>query len=230
MPPNPKIVQLRQQLAEKIPGLRTNIEDLRPPDQHIWPTGIKQIDHVLDRGLAQSAITEIVAEKDGAGSALVLGSLLRKAAADKQILALVDGRDSFDPTRFKNETLSRLLWVRCQTADQSLKATDLLLRDRNVPLLVLDLQLNPATQLRRIPSSTWYRLQRIVEATSTIFVVITPRAMVGCAQARLELNSRFGIQSLSQEETQLLDKLKVELVHHRLHVSQPREDSAVNAG
>jgi hypothetical protein len=227
---NPKIVQLRQQLAEKFPGLRTNIEDLPQRDRNTWPTGLKQIDRLLDNGLPRSAITEIVTEKNGSGSALVIGALLRQAAADKHILALVDGQDSFDPIRFDNKTLSRLLWVRCKTADQSLKATDLVLRDRNVPLLVLDLQLNPATQLRRIPSSTWYRLQRIVEATSTIFVVVTSRAMVSCAQARLSLHSHFGLPALEKEESELLAKLKVDLVHHRLHVSQPSQDQVAYAG
>ncbi len=232
MPSNPKIVQLRQQLAEKFPGLRTSIEDLHQQSRDIWSTGLKQIDRLLDNGLHRGTITEIVAEKNGSGSALFVGALLRKAAGEKMILALVDGQDSFDPTRFDNQTLSRLLWVRCKGADQALKATDLLLRDRNVPLLVLDLQLNPATQLRRIPSSTWYRLQRIVEATSTIFITVTPKAMVGCAQARLGFHSRFGLQSLQEEQSDLLAKLKVDLVHHRLHVKESAgaKNRTVHAG
>jgi hypothetical protein len=229
MPSNPKLVQLRQQLAEKFPGLRTKAEELRQPDRHTWPTGIKQIDRLLENGLHQSAITEIVADKKSSGSALFIAALLRKASSEKQILALVDGQDSFDPTRFENPMLSRLLWVRCKTAEQALKATDLILRDRNVPLLVLDLQLNPATQLRKVPSSTWYRLQRIVEATSTIFVVITPQAMVGCAQSRLNLQSRLTLEALQENESDLLDKLKADLVQHRLHIS-PAEDHAATAG
>ena len=232
MPSNPKIVQLRQQLAEKFPGLRTNIEDLHQQSRDTWSTGLKQIDRLLDNGLHRGTITEIVAEKAGSGSALFVGALLRKAAEEKMILALVDGQDSFDPTRFDNKTLSRLLWVRCKGADQALKATDLLLRDRNVPLLVLDLQLNPAAQLRRVPSSTWYRLQRIVEATSTLFIIVTPKAMVGCAQARLGFHSRFGLQSLQEEQRDLLTKLKVDLVHHRLHVKESAgaENRTVHAG
>ena len=61
MPSNPKIVQLRQQLAEKFPGLRTSIEDLHQQSRDIWSTGLKQIDRILYNGLHRGTITEIVA-------------------------------------------------------------------------------------------------------------------------------------------------------------------------
>jgi hypothetical protein len=107
-----------------------------------------------------------------------------------------------------------------------MKAVDLILRDRNLPLVLLDLALNPAKQLRKIPSSTWYRLQRIAETTSTIFVVITPQAMVGCAEARLNLNGRFALEDLESDQFQLLEKLKADLTQHRLHIADVPEEKA----
>ena len=222
MPPSPKIVQLRQQLSERFPGVRFHAEPSADVPQG-WATGLQQIDSLLHGGLPKGAITEIVAAKTGTGGALLVASLLRKIAEGKQILALIDGQDSFDPAAFGNEALSRLLWIRCRNAEQALKAADLVVRDRNVPFAILDLQLNPATQLRKIPSSTWYRLQRILEAGSTVFVVLTPQAMVGCAQVRLNLQSRFSFEALEKNESELLGKLKVELSQHRLHISQPEE-------
>ena len=219
MSTSPKIVQLRQLLSERFPGARFSVEKATPPSDHTWPTGLSQIDRLLDGGLHKGGITEIVAEKNSSGSALFIASMLCRAGDQNQIIALVDGQDSFDPAGFEQKTLSRLLWVRCKKAEDALKAADLLLRDRNVPLLVLDLQQNPAIQLRKIPSSTWYRLQRIVEAGSTIFTVITPKAMVGCAVARLNLQSRFNLHGLDESQTELLAKLKVELTQHRLHVT-----------
>jgi hypothetical protein len=223
MPTNPKIVQLRQQLSERFPGARFTAEPAVHQPDLVWPTHLPQLDRLLDGGLRKGAITEIVAEKNGCGSALLISALLQRVAEDKQILAFVDGQDSFDPAGFTKETLSRLLWIRCKTAEQALKASDFILRDRNLPLVFLDLQLNPATQLRKIPSSTWYRLQRIVEGTSTIFTVFTPRAMVGCAYMRINLQSRFDLHAVEQQPGELLAKLKVELTHHRLHISQPEE-------
>ena len=220
MSASPKIVQLRQLLTERFPGARFKTTE---PENNGWPTGIAQIDALLHGGLPKGAITEIVAEQNGAGGALLIASLLQKVSDGKQILALVDGQDSFDPASFENNTLARLLWIRCRNAEQALKAADLILRDRNISFTILDLQLNPSTQLRKIPSSTWYRLQRIVEVSSAIFVVFTPQAMVGCAQVRLNLQSRFALNALEKPENELLQKLKVELSQHRLHIGQPEE-------
>jgi hypothetical protein len=116
-----------------------------------------------------------------------------------------------------------------QVWEWALKATDLLLRDRNFPLVILDLALNPAQQLRRIPSSTWYRLQRIVESSGTTFVVVTPQAMVGCAQVRMNLNGRFALDDLMEDQDQLVGKLKAELTQYRLKISDIAEKKAATA-
>ena len=69
---------------------------------------------------------------------MLLRALLRQSHRARQWMALIDGRDSFDPAGVEAPVLSRLFWVRCQTAEEALKAADLLLRDRNFPLVVLD--------------------------------------------------------------------------------------------
>jgi hypothetical protein len=161
---------------------------------------------------------ELVNERRNSGSALFISTLLRKAAEENQIVTLIDGQDSFDPCAFEQETLSRLLWVRCKNAGEAMRAVDLILRDRNLPLVLLDLALNSAKQLRKIPSSTWYRLQRITETTSTIFVVITSQMIVGCAQVRLGLDSQFTLEDVDANEFLVLEKLKAEVAQHRLHI------------
>jgi len=107
--------------------------------------------------------------------------------------------------------LSRLFWVRCNTAEEALKATDILLRDRNLSLIVLDLKMNPAAQLRKISGATWYRLQRIARQSATAFVALTPHPMIASAETRLILESRFTLDALPEDETQLLAELKFEL-------------------
>lgn len=229
MPASPKIVELRQLLAERFPGARFKAQPTEEKAKNVWPTGIPGIDDLLHGGLLKAGITELVCKQKSCGSALFISAVLQKAAADKQILALVDGLDSFDPATYDRPILERLLWVRCKDAAQSLKATDLLLRDRNFPLVILDLAMNPAQQLRRIPSSTWYRLQRIVETSGTTFVAVTPQAMVGCAQVRFTLNGRFALQDLTEDHDQLLGKLKAELTQYRLNVSSTPEKEAATA-
>ena len=228
MPPNPKVVQLRQLLAERFPGARFKAAPAEEKARNVWATGIPGIDEPLHGGLLKAAVTELVAGRKSCGSALFISVLLKKAAGEKQLLALVDGLDSFDPASFKEHVLTRLLWVRCKDAVQALKAADLLLRDRNFPLVLLDLALNPPQQLRKIPSSTWYRLQRIVESSGTTFVVVTPQAMVGCAQVRLNLNGRFALDDLVEEQDRLLGKLKPELTQYRLKIGDtPGKTAAV---
>ncbi len=107
-----------------------------------------------------------------------------------------------------------------------MKAVDLILRDRNLPLVLLDLALNPAKQLRKIPATTWYRLQRIAETTSTIFVAITPQPIVSCAQIRLNLTGQFSLEDVDLEDQRLLSKLKPELAQHRLIFQDPLEEKS----
>ena len=106
-----------------------------------------------------------------------------------------------------------------------MKATDILLRDRNLSLIVLDLKMNPAAQLRKISGPTWYRLQRIARQSATAFVVLTPHPMIASAETRLILESRFTLDALPQDETQLLAELKFELAR-----SAAAEESKEAAG
>jgi len=87
------IIQLRQLLKERFPGLRTNPEEFTSDTRTFWPTGLRQIDNLLQGGFAKGALTEIVSERRGAGSALLASSLLRQAAQAGQIVAGVDGAD-----------------------------------------------------------------------------------------------------------------------------------------
>ena len=184
------IIQLRQLLSNRFPNVRMHLES--PKEGVCWASGIRQLDGVLEGGLPKSALTELVA--GNGGSALVIQSLLREAARQGQWAALVDGQDSFDPAAFRREQLDRLLWVRCENAMQAVKATDFLLRDGNLSLVILDLRMNPARQLQKIPASSWYRLQRCLEPIATAFLVVTPRPMVGAARTRLELQ-RAAVQA-----------------------------------
>jgi hypothetical protein len=211
------IIQLRQLLKERFPGLRTNAEEFSSDTRTFWPTSLRQIDDRLQGGFAKGALTEIVAERRrAAGSALLACSLLSQAAQAGQIVAFVDGADSLEVTQLEETMLSRLLWVRCRSAAEALKATDLLLRDGNVPLVLLDIAINPEAQLRKVPATTWYRLQRLIEETSTVCIVFTPRVMVSPARDRIFLHSHFSLDCLEQDQDELLSELELEISeeHH----------------
>jgi hypothetical protein len=149
-------------------------------------------------------------------------ALLRQAQDSRQWAALVDGMDSFDPARMGEEPFPRFLWVRCRNAMQAMQAADLLLRDGNLALVILDLRINPAAELRKISSATWHRFQRLIEPNSTALFVVTPRALVANVRARLELTSRFTLDALNKPEDELLAKLELRLQHQR-SISDPDE-------
>ena len=113
-------------------------------------------------------------------------------------LALVDGKDSFDPQPLDNARLGHLLWVRCQKAFEAVQAADLLLRDGNFPLVILDLVLNASEELRKIPQTSWYRLQRLVEAAPAAFLILTRTSLISSAQLKLSLNNAWQLADLEQ--------------------------------
>ena len=122
------------------------------------------------------------------------------AYRDKYFVALIDGRDSFDPCTLGNSILRQLLWVRCTKALEAVKAADLLLRDGNFPLLIVDLILNSPGELRKIPQTTWYRLQRLVESVPTACLVLTRYEMVSSAQLKLVLENSWNLETLEKHD------------------------------
>jgi hypothetical protein len=223
--PTANVIQLRAILSEKFPGLRTQLNDPSIASQ-LWATGLRQIDEPLHGGLPKGALTEVVAGEGCFGSASLIRALLAQAAQEKQIIALIDGNDSLDVVQLEQNILSQLLWVRARSAEQALKAADLILRDSNVSLVLLDLAANPLGQARQIPATTWYRLQRLIKDTKTVAIIFTPRALVSPAQVRLTLHSQFSLDALEQDLPQLLEELKLEVSDHRQVREEIRRQSA----
>jgi hypothetical protein len=206
--PVANISQLRELLREKFPGQAGQglIQESRSPG--LWPSRLEQIDDLLTGGFPKGSLTEIVCAHPGCGSASLMRWLLERTTQASRFSALIDGADSFDATQVNGTTLTRLLWIRCHSTAEAFKAADLLLRDGNVPFVMFDLVLNPKAELRRIPATTWYRFQRILEQTSTVCLVLTPWTMIAPARARLNLNSRFSLDTLDDEPETAAQKLE----------------------
>ena len=203
------IASLRAVLAEKFPQPTAKAGG-------VIETGLPGVE--LRRGV----VTE-VSGSPGSG-ALFLDSLIGSATASGMMVALVDGAGSFDPT--ETQAGSRLLWVLCREAQPAIKAADLLLRDGNLPLVALDLQMNPAIELRRIPATTWYRFQRILEQSTAVFTVLTPKPMVSSAAERIDLRNRWSLSAMRQRRTELRRRLEAECIHRRVLAPEPERKIA----
>ena len=206
-----KIIELRQFLSERLPKARFGFAPV-PAAAEVWPTGVAALDRTLGGGLAKGAFSELVGTGEGSGSAQVLHALVRQVAADGRFLALVDGADSFDVDAVEAEVLPHLLLVRCTKADEAMKAADLLLRDRNFPLVVLDLKLNPAAELRRIQGTTWYRFGRLLEQNGTTVLAITPYPLVSGVAARVQVEAKLGLSDLARRPGEVVNGLSFTLL------------------
>jgi hypothetical protein len=209
-----KIIDLRKLLAERFPHPAVTTAT------RLF-TGLPFLDQPTGGGLPRGALTELISPKTSAGSASLIQTLIHGAYRDNYFLALIDGRDSFGPCGLDNDSLRRLLWVRCSKASEAIKAADFLLRDGNFPLVVVDLVLNSPEELRKIPQTNWYRLQRLVELVPTACLVLTRYEMVGSAQLKLVLENSWNLETLEKQDAISQLRIVVKRSHAKSVVSSP---------
>jgi hypothetical protein len=206
--PAPSLASLRQLLSTRFP------QAPRSPTS-VLPTGIAALDEATG-GLPRHALTELVCAAPSCGSQLFLGQILHAVRAQTGRVALIDSSDSFDPASWPSDDLHGLVWLRCRTETEAISVADLFARDANLDLLLLDLRCSALRELRRIPATTWYRLQRALEQTHASLLVLTPAALVPSAQLRLALDHSLAITAQSTERPQLTTTLAVSVQRQRL--------------
>ena len=212
MPASSSIVDLRRFLQERFPRAPAVL-----PAR--FSTGLAALDDATGGGLPKNAITELISPRPNAGSASVIHELVRATSASGHFLALIDGSDSFDPESLGNECLRYLLWIRCRQGLEAIKVTDLLLRDGNFPLVIVDLVLNAPAELRKIPQTTWYRLQRLVEAVPVACLVLGRQNMVASAQLKIVLENSWTMESLEEESGISLLRFRIRRLHFKSAIS-----------
>lgn len=205
--PNPaaNIVALRALLAEKFPSHERSSSEM-------LPTGWEAFDRA-EGGLRRGALTELAGSLSA--GALFVEVMLALVRREKCFAALIDGARTFDAESCPPEALRRLLWVRCDGAAAAMKAADLLLRDGNLPLIIVDLQPLPPRELQRIPANTWHRFQRLVEETGTAFIVLTPRPMVEAAGVRIAVQNTWPLGAMRERRRALLPQLRAQVFNRR---------------
>lgn len=198
------------------------------PATEIMATGIASVDVAIG-GLPRGGITEVFGAPSSGRTSFML-SVLAHAAAHREVCALIDTSDVFDPLTAEEVQLDldQLLWIRCAAnVEHAFKATDLLLQGGGFGLVLLDLGDIAGKDARRIISSWWYRFRRTVENTPTVLIVIAADSCVrSCASLTLGLNRGTDAWSAavppfpnSPTHANLLSGFKVQLDRHRpLHL------------
>jgi len=171
-------------------------------------TGVDALDARLGGGLPRGQISELVGPRSSGRTSLML-QMLTAATARGEIVALVDALDTLDVESAAEAgiDLDRLLWVRghvvpnpglCRdmnqrAMEQAVRALALILQAGNFGLVVFDVADAPADAVRRLPFTTWLRLQRIVEGSQTTCLLVGSEAMARSA-AGLSLRARAGVR------------------------------------
>jgi hypothetical protein len=213
-----KVLQLRQLLTEKFGQAHLATED-------VYPTGLPALD---ETGVPRAALTEIVSTvSSGPGGSLLLYGLLHASIRRGERIILIDGKDAFAPKGLPVADRKRLLWMRCHDSLEAIKVADLAVRDGNVPLVVLLLTLNPVSELRRIPSTTWHRLQMLAEKSAVTVLVFSPHPQVGCARLRVSVCGTFPLAKLHHNRARLLPDLILQVERRKMNRERRWEDEEI---
>jgi hypothetical protein len=207
MDPRREIVELRQILETRFPGTPVLVRNSGRSG------GI-----CIDRDhfpLEPGVVTEFISAPSGGG--LFLDRMLAATEKTRSFAGLIDASRSFDPNSYASEQLQRLLCIFCETPEKAVKAADLLLRDGNLPLVLLDFQLVTLPNLRRLPANIWHRFQRLVENSGTTFVVLTQRPMIAASRVRMHMVMRTScnMTALRRRRSDLLEEIELQVFDRR---------------
>lgn len=191
---------LRKQLREKFPRAHA----------HSFPAGKIPPSRELDfdpSHFPAGMISEVI----GSGTGMLVAALLGEpeTSAGLPDFVLVDGGDTFDPSSYTPQACSRLVWVRCTAVMEMLKAADLLVRDANIPFILLDTCGIGRRELAGIPAAAWWRLKLAAESSGCRLVVMSPAPQVPCAGVRLSLRADLSLEDLEIPRRELIGRLRV---------------------
>lgn len=152
------------------------------------PSAVATLDECLQGGLPRGQLSEI-AGAPSTGRTTLLMQMVAAATRRGELAALVDPGDRLDIASAvaAGVDLDRLLWIRGETApadrllDRALKALTLVLQAGGFALVVLDVADVPVAELKRLPLTTWLRVQRTIEGSDTACVVVAPEPLARSA-------------------------------------------------
>jgi len=189
--------------------LTTALPPIDPRDEYaIGPSGVMALDATMGGGLPRGQLSELVGPRSSGRTSLLL-RLLAAATARGECVALVDALDMLDveSAAVAGVDLDRLLWVRGHVVPnhgrsgrdlnqralaQAIRAFTLVLQAGQFGLVVLDLAEAPPDAVRRLPFTTWLRLQRLLEGCQTMGVLVGNEPM---ARSSAGLTLRVGVRA-----------------------------------
>jgi recA bacterial DNA recombination protein len=194
------------------------------PEYACGPTGVPALDARLGGGFPRGQLSEIAGGRSS-GRFSLLVSMMAAATARGELVALVDALDMLDVESAAGAgvDLDRLLWIRghvvsnpglCRdmnqrALEQAIRALALVLQAGNFGLVAFDAGEAPAGALNRLPFTTWLRLQRMLEGTQTVCVLIGPAPMArSSAGLTVQLGQVGRDRQMGQERQEGQERLR----------------------
>ena len=205
MPASPKIIELRKILAERYPQ-QTGTRSL------CTPTGWSPLDSLLGGGLPKGAITQLVIPNISSGGAIVLHEIIEAMHEASQYVALIDGKDCFEPARRSSTFALDSL----QQHPSGLES-DGLDSARWQPV-VESFWISSRTRTKNSgkflgqPGTGFSGLSRRAERA---LLIITRHPIVSSAQITISMTHRLCIDDLSTQRTDLVKFISLEIIRSR---------------
>jgi hypothetical protein len=79
--------------------------------------------------------------------------------------------------------------------------------------VIVDLALNAPDELRKIPQTSWYRLQRLAEAVPSACLVINRQSIVGSAQLKILLENSWTLTNLEKKSAVAHLRFRIQRSH-----------------
>jgi len=207
---NPAVAVLESALRERKLDrtLTTALPPLERTDPSaVAGTGTAALDAVLHGGLPRGQLSEIAGARSTGRTSLLL-QMMAAATRRGEIAALIDTFDRLDvPSAIAaGIDLDRLLWIRGdaiatagsrsveanlqvrlpnhlrdRALDRAVKALNLVVQAGGFGLVAIDLADVPAIALKRLPFTTWLRVQRTIEGSDTACVLVVPEPLARSA-------------------------------------------------
>src|SRR5215217_5372537 len=227
---------------------RTLTTALPPIDPHdesaLAPAGITALDAPLGGGFPRGQLSELAGSRSSGRTSVVL-KMMAEATARGELVALIDVLDMLDVASAATAgvRLPQLLWVRghvvinpglCRdlnqrALEQAIRALTLVLQAGNFGLVVFDAAEAPADAVRRLPFTTWLRLQRMVEGRQTACILVGGEPMARSSAGltvRLSGNRDQGMGMSARFRNLLFDGLDVEARIVRARARERERDDA----
>ena len=173
--------------------LTTALPPLDPRDESaLAPSGVTALDARLGGGFPRGQLSELTGRRSSGRTSLLL-QVMAAATARGELVAIVDALDMLDVESAASAGvhLAQLLWIRghvvmnpglCRdlnqrALEQAIRALTLVLQAGNFGLVAFDVAEAPADAVRRLPFTTWMRLQRIIEGSQTACLLVGGEGM-----------------------------------------------------